>query len=180
MPPPLILIKSLPSAALTHWHSTRSFQMKMADYVSTNFAKDCEYSGISIALAVIDFLALCICSSLNTGTAAWQGWPPTSTSRAAVEANRGLLICWVLMRGSKAEAREFRRLPADEDDDNTKHDEHAASAPQNLSLHQMSCFKDVTWSQLRKAMCQVSETTFVGYTEASGAAVFACVYNGRC
>lgn len=171
---------SLPSAALTHWHSTRSFQKKMADYVSTNFTNDYEYSGISIALAVIDFLELCICSLLNTGTPAWQGWPPTSTSRAAVEANRGLLICWVLLRTSEAEAREFQRLPADEDEDDTKHDQRDVSAPQRLPLHQMSAYKDATWSQVRKAMCQVSETACIGYTEASGAAVFACVCDGRC
>lgn len=93
---------------------------------------------------------------------AWQGWPLLSTSQAAVEASRGLLVCWVLLKSSAAQVLDWVPMPGD--------DELGDSS--ELSGGSVAGDSEVPWARLKKAMVQVKETTCVGYTEAPANAVF--------
>lgn len=120
------------------------------------------YSGASVALVIIDFLKLCICASQNSTIPAWQGWPPSSTSRASVEASRGLLMCWVILKQSEAKITDWLSMEGHDD-----HGDRLKSPVMGDGL-----IVDVTWTRLKKAMQQVKETAYVGYTEAPSHAVF--------
>jgi hypothetical protein len=110
----------------------------------------------------MNFLKLCVCASFNTSSDVWRGWPPLSTSNAVVEARRGLLICWVLLRESAADVAEWHPLPGDDDDDekDTKADTSVLE-------------EAVSWCMVKKAVMHVSETACVGWSEAHGTGVFA-------
>lgn len=158
---------SLPPAALSHWQEARSSHAKLTDFVLDSFAADHPkdsvlHSGATIALAIIDFLKLCICASHNRGMPAWQGWPPLSTSQAAVEASRGLLVCWVLLKSSAAQVLDWVPMPGDDE----------LGDCSELSGGSVAGDSEVPWARLKKAMVQVKETTCVGYTEAPANAVF--------
>ena len=97
------------------------------------------------------------------GTPALQGGSPQSTSKAAIEASRGMLISWVLLRESCAEITEWQQLPGDD------HDEMKCKDRVDSRMDE----KNVPWHLLKKAVEGICETASVGYTESSSSAVFA-------
>lgn len=80
-----------------------------------------------------------------------------------MEASRGLLISWVLLRESCAEITDWQQLPGDE------HYEMKCKDSADSRVDE----RNVPWHLLKKAVEGISETTYVGYTEPSSSAVFA-------
>lgn len=152
----------MPPAALAPWQAAQASHAKLTKLVMGHLSDATMQHGASMALAMIEFLKLCICASHNRGILAWQGWPPSSTSRAAVEASRGLLICWVVLKQSAAEVTEWWPVTGEDE-----HGDYSESPGIEVALDTY-----VSWSQLKKAMIQVKETACVGYTEAPTQAVF--------
>jgi hypothetical protein len=159
----LQLARNVPPDCLLPWQALQKSRSRLSAFVSESNPPTL-YSGLSIAIAVMDFLRLCVCASKSTNSPAWKGWPASSISSAAVEACRGLLISWVLLKNSGAKAIAWKQLPGDEDDA-----DGAAKATEDKSFLEAN---DISWSALKKAVRHVSEISSARYTEAPLAAVF--------